>query len=292
MTVCVGVKVYNCIVFAADSASTLMSEQQPGTVANIWEHGIKVFNLHKKLPVVAMTCGMGNFGPASISNLTKDLRLLLMGDGNDFELSQSGYSIEEVTGKAHDFFKSKFDEMGPHPANSAFDFWIGGYGSNDSQGEVWKFSIIDGIMREPIKILTSDQFNLFWGGMGNAIDRLIFGSQIEPLQQALRNHQIAPDVIDSIINEVDAIAMTPLANPAMPVQDAINLVDFLVDLTKKYFSFLPLANIVGGDTDIATVTKHEGFKWIKRKHYYPASLNPTETDHVGQQPTNQQAEDI
>ena len=66
----------------------------------------------------------------------------------------------------------------------------------------------------------------------------------------------------------------------MPVQDAIDLADFLVDLAKGYSAFLPGANVVGGDTDIATVTKHEGFKWIRRKHYYPAHLNPRETDHV------------
>jgi hypothetical protein len=66
----------------------------------------------------------------------------------------------------------------------------------------------------------------------------------------------------------------------MPVQDAINLADFLVDVTKRYFAFLPGADIVGGETDIATVTKYEGFKWIRRKHYYPASLNPMETGHA------------
>ena len=66
----------------------------------------------------------------------------------------------------------------------------------------------------------------------------------------------------------------------MPIQDAINLADFLVDVTKRYFAFHPGADIVGGSTDIATVTRHEGFKWIKRKHYYPADLNPRETDHA------------
>jgi len=71
-----------------------------------------------------------------------------------------------------------------------------------------------------------------------------------------------------------------LVHAAMPVVDAINLADFLVDLTKRYFRFLPGADIVGGATDIATVTKHEGFKWIRRKHYYPPELNPQETDHV------------
>ncbi|MCY4150606.1 MAG: hypothetical protein OXF73_14905, partial [Gammaproteobacteria bacterium] len=64
------------------------------------------------------------------------------------------------------------------------------------------------------------------------------------------------------------------------VQDAINLADFLVDMTKRHAAFLPGADTVGGDTDIATVTKHEGFKWIRRKHYYSPQLNTRGTDHA------------
>ena len=67
---------------------------------------------------------------------------------------------------------------------------------------------------------------------------------------------------------------------AMPTGDAIGLADFLVDLTKRYFAFLPGADLVGGATDIATVTKHEGFKWVSRKHYYSVDQNRGATDHV------------
>jgi hypothetical protein len=31
--------------------------------------------------------------------------------------------------------------------------------------------------------------------------------------------------------------------------------------------------IVGGPIEIAAITKHEGFRWIQRKHFYPAGLN-------------------
>ena len=67
----------------------------------------------------------------------------------------------------------------------------------------------------------------------------------------------------------------------MPVQDAIDLAIFLVETTIGFTKFLPGANTVGGAVDVATVTRHEGFKWIRRKHYYPNNLNPLETDHVG-----------
>lgn len=66
----------------------------------------------------------------------------------------------------------------------------------------------------------------------------------------------------------------------MPILDAIRVAEFLVDATKVYFSLAPGSDIVGGATDLATVTKWEGFKWIQRKHYYSEALNRKDPNHV------------
>ena len=60
----------------------------------------------------------------------------------------------------------------------------------------------------------------------------------------------------------------------MPIQDAVDLATFLVDFTKAVVRFSPGAPIVGGKTEVAAITKHESFKWVSRKHYYDATLNP------------------
>ena len=65
----------------------------------------------------------------------------------------------------------------------------------------------------------------------------------------------------------------PLGVSEMPIQDAIDLADFLVEISKKTSRFLPGPQIIGGPTDIAVITKHEGFKWIQKKHYYDYNLN-------------------
>ena len=71
MTVCVAIKVHDRIVFAADSATSLLvsAPNAPASVANIWNHGIKVFNLHKQLPIVAMTAGIGHLGSSDLRQL-------------------------------------------------------------------------------------------------------------------------------------------------------------------------------------------------------------------------------
>lgn len=66
----------------------------------------------------------------------------------------------------------------------------------------------------------------------------------------------------------------------MPTQDAIEFALFLAETQKLFARFSAGSNVVGGELDVATVTKHEGFKWIKRKHYNNKNLNPVETGHV------------
>jgi hypothetical protein len=65
-----------------------------------------------------------------------------------------------------------------------------------------------------------------------------------------------------------------MVSPAMPLQDAIDLADYLVDLSIKYSRFMPGSPTVGGPVECAAISKHEGFRWIKRKHYYDQRLNP------------------
>jgi hypothetical protein len=60
----------------------------------------------------------------------------------------------------------------------------------------------------------------------------------------------------------------------MPFQDAIDLAEWLVGLAIGYSRFMPGAPTVGGPIETAAISKHEGFKWVRRKHYFDARLNP------------------
>jgi hypothetical protein len=249
-------------------------------VFNVWQHGNKVFNLHKRLPLAAMTCGIGHIGPASISTLAKDLRRHLTAD-DDWFLDPGAYSVSEVVEKAHRFFSERYDDLPePMPSPHSFEFWIGGYGSDGLRGEAWKLQIQDGVVLDPaIAAAAEADSQIFWGGQPGVINRLLLGFD-ENLIGALAEAGLDEQQTDAFLHGLRAKAATPLVDAAMPVMDAIALADFLVETTKRFFAFNPGADVVGGDTDIATVTKHEGFKWIRRKHYYPAHLNPRETDHV------------
>jgi hypothetical protein len=60
-------------------------------------------------------------------------------------------------------------------------------------------------------------------------------------------------------------------------QDAVDLARFLVQTTIGFVKFsVSRAKTVGGPIEIAAITKHEGFKWIERRHCYPSGLNGPE----------------
>lgn len=272
MTVCVSIKVHDCIVFAADSASTLVDAQ--GAVQNVFNNADKVFNLHRKLPIAAMTCGMGHIAGRSISNLAKELRRDLMKG-----LDEDNYEIADVVQAAHSFFSDKYRSIPSEPGHG-LDFFISGYGSDAAHGEVWKISIVAGTLQDAEQLQSgNDAGGINWAGQTSAIARLLLG--VDPaITSVLSSAGVDPTAADAILAIARQELETGFSHNPMPTIDAIRLAEYLVDVTKGYYSFASGANIVGGATDIATVTRWEGFKWIKRKHFYPPELNRSQPDHV------------
>jgi hypothetical protein len=60
----------------------------------------------------------------------------------------------------------------------------------------------------------------------------------------------------------------------MPKQELIELAEALVSITAVERKATSDEGTVGGPIDVAFITRHEGFVWIKRKHYFEAARNP------------------
>lgn len=284
MTVCVAVRVHDSMVFAADSATTLEARNPSGqtAVVNVYQHGNKIFCLYKGLPVMAMTCGMGHIGDRAISSLAKDLRQRLISGTPEWRIDPENYTIEQIAKLAERFlFKERYASLNPAPPNPhLFEFWIGGYPAKSETHDLWKLTIENGKCSLD-RLGPEGMVGIRWGGQPEAITRLIKGFSPNVEAALVANGMLPADA-----KKVDAFLKTHfeinLAQASMPVQDVIDLAEFLVETTKGFFRFKLGADTVGGDTDIAVVTRHEGFKWIKRKHYYDPGLNPLETDHAGE----------
>ncbi len=282
MTICVAVKVHDCLVFAADSASSIVYQHNGGTqIGRVYSHGNKVFNLVRGLPLCAMTSGLGNIGPASISSVAKDLRRLFEDNSaSEWYINPKSYTMTEVAEKVRKYlFDIRMPAAGVAMNNTtSLQFWIGGYGSEDDLPEIWQVLADGGVCDPPNCSMSGDISGWQCSGQPEALNRLLLGYS-QRLPDLMAANGVSDDVTTTILTALGGDPATQIVEPSMPTQDAIALTRFLAETVKGYVRFLPGPDTVGGDTDIAVVTKHEGFKWIDRKHYYTPALN-METDHA------------
>jgi hypothetical protein len=281
MTIAISLKVNDGLILAADSASTLVTQDPAGNagVVNVYNNANKVFNLRKGLPIGAITWGSGSIGTASIATLAKDLRKRFTDPDKthrEWKLVSNTYTVESVAQKLKQFM---YDELyvpafRDWPEQPALGFIVAGYSANADMAEEYIIEIQGGQCSGPSLVRQRNESGLVWNGQPEAISRLVIGYGTQLPDVLSNNLGVPPDQIEPVLNVLQQALQAPLVVPAMPIQDAIDLAKFLVDLTVNFSRFMPGAPTVGGPVEVAAITKHEGFKWIQRKHYFSKDLNP------------------
>jgi len=271
MSIIVSVKINDGIVMAADSATTFIFPD--GRPAQIYEHANKIVNLVKGLPIGVMTCGAGGVGNASIATLLKDLRQRLAGDDEahtDWTLDQKNYTMESVNSRVSQFFNEKVTE-----ADFKLDLLlrICGYSSGHLLPEVWQVIINQGKCLDPCCIQSEDNYGSRWNGEQEALQRIILGVGTIP-EAGAQALGLTVEQAAEACNKLVPHMCENLILPAAPIQDAIDLARFMVETTKGFIRFsITRPKTVGGPIEIAAITKHEGFKWVQRKHFFSPEFN-------------------
>lgn len=267
MTVIVSVKINDGIVMASDSASSF-------AIGQTYNHANKIVNLRKGFPIGAMVTGQGGIGSESIETMLKDLRARFTGDTDedgDWYLQQGRYTLEVVAARVHEFLARKV-------AAVDFEVWmklrICGYSAGRPLAEVWEVNLSGRECSPPVQIQSEADFGPRWDGEYEALNRLILGVGIGFHDIAARlgaSDEQAQQYYNALTSGMHEV----LCLPAMPIQDAIDLARYLVETTAGYIKFaVKRPKTVGGPVAIAAITKHEGFRWVQRKHFYSAELNP------------------
>ena len=268
MTIAIALKIGDGLVLGADSAVTV---ENPDTRRdNIYFNAEKIINLAAGLPLGAVTWGLGGFGRRSTARLAKDLRRRLSDPSHPWWIDPERYTVEEVAHRVKEFFhhehqRADFPDGGK---GTGFGFMVAGYAPDAAQGEVWIFDVLDdGSCSAPSPLMFDDVNGVVYRGHGEALHRLLRGW--------------APATVDRFVSEglpraeamrtFDAVA--PLWNESMPIQDGIDLVHYLIEVTSGFVRFMAEPRTVAPPIDLATITSHEGFRWVSRKHYYPSELN-------------------
>ncbi len=268
MTIIVSVKINNGIVIASDSMTSFFRNDEK--FVQSYDHENKIFNLYKGLPIGGATCGAGNIGTASISTLSKDLRKLLCSQDPEWKVDPENYTVLEVAEKAKNFLASSMSNAGERPY---LTYWVFGYSAGKALPELWSIQFQEGQIALNV-IRDETQCGPNWSGQEEALDRLLLGRTSFIPEIAGKHGQDIKTFAELILN-MGGDLTEPVVMPAMPIQDAIDLANYMVETTRGFVRFsISRAKTVGGQVEIAAITKHEGFKWVSRKYFYPPTLNP------------------
>ncbi len=91
-------------------------------------------------------------------------------------------------------------------------------------------------------------------------------------------HANTDEVIKNLNEELNRYRtsnLAPIINVvvALPKSELAALAESLVNITSLKRRVSMGAETVGGPVDVAVISKHDGFVWIKKKQYYPIALN-------------------
>lgn len=284
VTIAISIKINDGLVLASDSASTVLG-QVPNTgelqVLNVYNNAIKVFNLRKGLPIGAITWGSGSIGQDSISTIIKDLRERFTGDDPDhpdWKLDPKTYTIEAIAEKLKQFV---YDELyltafKDFPQKPPLGFIVAGYSARAPMADEFQIDIQDGECNGPRLLRKREESGVTWAGEPEALNRLIAGVGTAMPTILRQNFGVPEGEVGQALAVIQQNMQVGFILPAMPLQDAIDLAEFMVDVTIKFSRFRAGAPTVGGPIEIAAISKHEGFRWVQRKYYFTRELNPEE----------------
>jgi len=74
---------------------------------------------------------------------------------------------------------------------------------------------------------------------------------------------------------IGAVGLLPKDQLAVMAETLVSLTSFKRKMSRD-------AETVGGDVDVAVISKGDGFIWVKRKHYFPLELNLRYTERIKQ----------
>lgn len=186
----------------------------------------------------------------------------------------STYTLAQVAARVREYF---YEELylsdyppGTMPEYPAMGFTIAGYSGGSAHPEVWSVEVDTGGMCPDPALVFDEMLSgvVQWKGQPEALFRLLAGYSDAAYERLVAAGLDPTDAMNLLMS------WNPLATPGMPIQDAIDLVQYLADVTVGYIRFSSGAPTVAPPIDIAAIPKHEGFRWVRRKHYYAPELNP------------------
>jgi hypothetical protein len=260
MSVVIVVKVSEGLVLAADSAATLTGRVD-GPDGVIGEGVLQTFYNAKKLlqigndlPIGVLTWGQAFIGPRTIESLIREWEY-----NNGW---QSLKTYREVHPDVQYGVENCARQLMVHLANAHQEVVVAGYSEKSFFPEIWRFVIPfdNDVSNQRPDQKGKPNFGASWFGITEPIIRLHFGRDDGAVKILSEKFNVSPDEIHKVLRPLEY--QVPFAQ--MPLQDAIEYANYMLNVVIGRFRFVAGPELCGGQIDIAAITQRE-FIWISRK---------------------------
>lgn len=269
------------VILGADSAITVMGKT--ATPAGIIEGVVKVYNDAEKVfqllnsNIGIVTCGIAMLGSRTLKSYI-----------SEFEYEFTAKKLEktklhELCKLLYNFFSKKYEEAFkqeleamhgkkyeeiPNGSKPPLLLGIAGFSHDEYLSEVYEVKIPAGNETEAIRFLRNKgQFGTNWFGQNASIKRLIKGFDENILNQLLgylvNKFKLTMDqATNDEIMKILQLHEHRIPYDAMPLQEGIDHVKFLLDVVINETKFVIGAPTCGGNIRIAAIDREKGFRFV------------------------------
>jgi len=267
MTIVVAVKVNDGLVLAADSAVAVHGGPagKPPGILKTYDYGRKLSHI-KDYPIGTLSWGVSLLGSRTIESLISEYEFGLP-SVKDKEVQ--GFQVREIAGDLRAFllerYKAQYGPLSPGDQPS-LGVLVSGYSDRAYFPEqyLFEFPVTPGLQfRRPDKENGEPNLGVDWFGLTDAITRLVKGADPRLGAVLAERLQISAEESWQLLAQFEY----PIAFEGMPLQDAIDLAVYLVEMTIGRYRFAVGAPVCGGEVDVAVITPR-GFTWVSRKSWH------------------------
>lgn len=260
-------------------------------VTNAWDGVTKMFQISKSPAVAAVTAGLAKLDGQTVASLAQQFfseRPREPGPGNTVE-----HVANDFLGFMREAYERHYEDSKlPDELKDGPLFLVGGYSEQDNFPSLYRVNVQGNRVGTAY---SAGDFGVAWEGQSDSVERLLRGydsnlrrlieSSVKDAISATRETmahamaQIIQQVLESLGGELPDDVDTELPEPAsislpwdqfrvampysnLPLQDAVDLVAFFVNLQSGKSKFAHGLATVGGRTHIGIITRHRGFEML------------------------------
>ena len=269
MTIAVAVKVNDGLVLAADSTVAVHGGPagQPPGVLKTYNYGRKLSQI-KDYPIGTLSWGISLLGSRTIESLISEYEFGLPSASNK---AAQEFKVREIADGLRAFLLERYEaQHGPLSPGTqpSLGVLVSGYsdGVYFPEQYLFEFPVTPDLqVRRPDKENGEPSFGVDWFGLTDAITRIIKGADPRMGAALAERLQISVEEAWQWLGQFEY----PIAFEGMPLQDAIDLAVYLVEMTIGRYRFAVGAPVCGGEVDVAVITPR-GFTWVYRKSWHAA----------------------